>query len=114
MYAQQSIALVAFYDDGYFKNYEDDAKSIDDDAKVESDICYYINPFKVVGTFSARVSNENITLKRTIDFEQEYDKYGYLTFYESTSNYTYNKKSDNNKTSEKTKSHTKISITYKD
>ncbi|MCR5309694.1 MAG: hypothetical protein K6E21_06270 [Bacilli bacterium] len=113
-YAQQSIALVAFYDDGYFKNYEDDAKSIDDDAKVESDICYYINSFKVVGTFRASVNNENITLKRTIDFEQEYDKYGYLTFYESTTNYTYSKKSDNNKTSEKTKSHTKISITYKD
>jgi len=115
LYATRSVVL-AEYMDVSFKSYETKDKEKDIDAKIEWEIKYYLNPFKITGHYSSVIKNKGngISGSRKAEFKYEYNKYGYLTFNESKYEYELEEKLDGLKNSEKTSQYTKVSISYKD
>ena len=113
LYCYQSVQFAEYYDK-YFDSDEQEIKNKDENAKIESEILFYVKPFKIVGSFKGTFKNENCSGKKTIDFEYEFNKYGYLTCLESSSSYNYTEKQEDTKTTTSSKTHQKVTLSYKD
>lgn len=115
-FSTYSSPMVTYADDyeTYLDYYEEDAKSEDSNAKIEKEVRYYIKPFKIVVSFNCSYKNEKGSGKELMEIKEEYNKYGYLTFRESTHEYSQTKEEDGRKITKKNKSHSKLEIAYKD
>lgn len=100
--------------DDIFDSYEGSDKAIDEYATITKEIKYYIKPFKIVGNYNATYKSDEVSGKREISYTYKFDKYGYLTYLEYDSTYNCTKKLEDYKKVESKKSHTKLSISYKD
>ena len=97
-----------------FEYHEKTTKLTDKNAKIESKVSYYINPFKVNGSFKATYNSNGISGEKTLEIKYEYDKYGYVTLYEYNNSF---KRTENRKDYKDTsieKSYSKTTYKYKD
>ncbi len=114
-YAQKSITRADYFGDN-FESYKDMDKANDKDAKIDSEIRYYLNPFKVIGVYSSGFKNKEygISGSRKAEFKYEFNENGYLTFLKRSYSFDYTENKDGAFKSKKIEEYCKISISYKD
>lgn len=101
-------------EDVYFEYLAEAIKEDDPNAKIKSSYNYYINPFKVVVSFSSNATKDESTEERKMEYTYKFDKYGYITFMEYTINIVDTKKNNDAKITITTKQHFKMEVSYKD
>ena len=101
-------------EDDYFEYMAETIKEDDPNAKIKSSFNYYINPFKVVASFSSNATKDEGTEERKMEYTYKFDKYGHITFMEYTTSIVNTKKNNDAKITTTSKQHLRMEVSYKD
>ena len=108
------LDINAIVDNDGFSYYVNSVTEDDPKAKVKNTVNYYLNPFKIVASFSSSATKDEGTEERKMEYTYKFDKYGNLTFMDHAVSIINSKKNDDAKYSITTKQHFKMEISYKD
>ena len=108
------LDISAIADEDGFSYFETSIKDDDPNAKIKKITNYFIEPYKIVSTFSSSATKDEGTEKRKIECTYKFDKYGNITFMEYSSTITNSIKKDDAKYTITNKEHYKLEASYKD